>query len=338
MAVAIAWSAGGDEVWFVDSRERLESPSLRAVSLSGRERLLMRFPSEVHLEDVSRDGRVLVSLGSYRKSIFWHPGDAGPERDLTWLDASRAMDLSADGRLLLFHESGHGGGKSGAVYLRHLDGEAPPVRLGEGFGVALSPDGHWALTERDFSEALFLLPTGAGEPKRIGVGFHYTNWGSFFPDGKRIHVQGWEGDRPDRSFVVDIETGNVRPVTPEGIVAAAVLPDGKHVAALGAEKQIVLYPVDGGAPTIAPGPAEPGTLGRFIIEGRWLYATEFDGSEARVFRREIESGRRELWKTITPTDLAGLFNVEVIPSRDGRSYVYTCHRNTSSLYVLEGLK
>jgi hypothetical protein len=341
MPFQFAWSPGGDEVWFTDVRERFESAMLRAVRLSGEERLLplVRVPAHVDLYDVSREGRVLLGLGSYQKNVFWHRSDAAPEQDLTWLDASRAMDVSADGRRLLFHESGQGGGKTGAVYIRDLEGSAPPVRLGEGFAIVLSPDGKWALTQRQGSPGLFLLPTGAGEPRAIGGAIEYWNdVGSFFPDGRRVLVQGGEKGRPERSFVVDIETGDARPVTPEGVVATAVLPDGQRVAALDGERRILLHPVDGGEPTVAPGPPEPGELGRFIIEHRWFYATEFDGRKTRVFRRDIASGRRELWKTITPADPAGLRDVEVIPIGDGRSYVYTCHRTVSSLYVLEGLK
>ena len=66
-------------------------------------------------------------------------------RELSWFDWSSDRALSADGKLLLFDESGEGGGANGGVYLRPTDG-SPAVRLSEGLGVALSPDSAWALT------------------------------------------------------------------------------------------------------------------------------------------------------------------------------------------------
>jgi hypothetical protein len=55
------------------------------------------------------------------------------ERDLSLLDWSLLRDISPDGKLILFDESGEGGGAVHAVYVRRTDG-SPAVRLGEGVG------------------------------------------------------------------------------------------------------------------------------------------------------------------------------------------------------------
>ena len=74
------------------------------------------------LLDVGKEGNVLLTRGNDRAGIIGlAPGDA-KERDLSWLDWSVPGDLSADGRTVLFAETGEGGGPKYAVYLRKTDG------------------------------------------------------------------------------------------------------------------------------------------------------------------------------------------------------------------------
>jgi hypothetical protein len=54
---------------------------------------------------------------------------------------------------------------------------------------------------------------------------------------------------------------------------------------------------------------------------------------------ERETGRRELWKELMPSDSAGLLKIfGCYFSADGRSYAYTYGRNLSDLYLVEGVK
>ena len=53
------------------------------------------------------------------------------------------------------------------------------------------------------------------------------------------------------------------------------------------------------------------------------------------FRVEIETGRRELWKVITPSDTTGLSEIYAIQiSDDGESYYYTFSRKYSDLFLV----
>src|SRR5260370_8921271 len=97
--------------------------------------------------------------------------------------------LSADGKTILFQESGEGGGPKYAVYLRNTDG-SPAIRLGEGSGMSLSPDGKWALSRLNVTPSpLVLYPTGVGEMKRlnddginhVSIGFSTDGTGSALP-------------------------------------------------------------------------------------------------------------------------------------------------------------
>ncbi len=89
------------------------------------------------------------------------PG-AKQERDLSWFDASRILDISADGGTFCSRSSLTGLARNPAIYLRKTDG-SPAVRLGDGNRPALSPDGKWvACIVNDGPQTqLTLLPTGA---------------------------------------------------------------------------------------------------------------------------------------------------------------------------------
>ena len=50
----------GREVWFTAGKSG-EFKSLRAVTLDGKERLIARMLGQIDLEDVGRDGRVLLT-------------------------------------------------------------------------------------------------------------------------------------------------------------------------------------------------------------------------------------------------------------------------------------
>ena len=137
----LAWSPKGDEIWFGGAKAGGE-PALRAVTLSGKERMVVETPASMVLDDITRDRKVW--------SRWWirawgfpalAPG-AKQESDLSWFDASRVYDISADGKTILFVELSYGQARNPAIYLRKTDG-SPAVRLGDGNRPALSPDGKW---------------------------------------------------------------------------------------------------------------------------------------------------------------------------------------------------
>jgi Tol biopolymer transport system component len=334
----LAWSSGGDELWFAASQAGPHC-SLWAVNRSGRVRVLTRFPALARLQDISAAGRALVSLIDVRVGVIGLlPGDMR-ERDLSWLDFSLGADLSADGRMLVGTESGEGTKRERAVYLRRTDGASPPVRLGDGFALALSPDARWVLSRpQDKPTELVLLPTGAGESKRFpNEGIEYENVASWAADGQRILVMGRQKSRSWRSFVMDLD-GRVAPVTPEGVVAAAISPDGKRVAAVDPAGKILLYPVTGGDPLVAPGPPERGELGRWSTDGRSVFVTETEGVKVRVYQRDLTTGRRERLRDLAPADPAGISGLWPLLSADGRWFGYNFNRSLSNLYLVDGLK
>jgi eukaryotic-like serine/threonine-protein kinase len=339
-AVGLAWSPKGDEVWVTATLIGIDR-SVFAVPLSGNERLVARVPADLTLQDVMPDGRVLLARDSWRRGLIVHRAEDTSERDFTWLDWSYPVTLSNDGQTLLFREEGEAGGPTYAVYLRKTDGSAA-VRLGDGQSLALSPDGNWALACRgDKQTDLFLLPTGPGEPRTLKGHDIIHNAARWFPDGKRILIAGIEPNHGLRLYVQDIDSDKFEAISPEGTdgSAYALSPDGTAVAAMGPDGKPYLFPIPAGDPRPIKGllPGEVPVV--WGADGRFLYIYKGGELPAKVYRLEIASGNRTLWKQLMPPDPAGVeFVGPVLPTPDGSSYVYGYRRLLSDLYLVEGLQ
>jgi Tol biopolymer transport system component len=332
----LAWSPRGDALWFT-AAESGKSRSLHAVTLAGRSRAVLRAPGRLTLQDVAPDGRVLLSRDAVRFEIAGRPPGAEAQRDLSWLDGSLAQDLSEDGRTVLFSEGGEGGGAGYGVYVRSTDG-APAIRLGEGLPTALSPDGRWALTlRRSAPPEIVMLPTGAGEPKRIPR--HQLDdylWVHWMPDGRGLVINAAERGHGFRSYLQDVAGGPPRAVTPEGLWTQWVSPDGRSLAVSGTGTPISIQAIEGGSGQLVAG-ARPGDrLAHWGQDGA-LYVFRREEVPCRVYRLDLANGRRELFRTLSPTDPAGVVATnEVQFSADLEAYTYTYLRILSELYLLEG--
>ncbi len=332
----LAWSPRGDEVWFTGARSG-GSRSLYAVNLSGRLRLLHNGTGELALQDVSRDGRALLLDDPHRLEIIGFSARETPARDLAFLDYSAARDLSADGKLLLFDESGDGGGPKGSVYVRGTDGSAS-IRLGDGSGIAFSPDGrsvlaaHVGADRRHFA----LYPTGVGQPRMLSELPGEPQWPDWLPNGKGILVPLAEAGHGVRLYIQDVETGGVRAVSGEGVAlllySHLITPDSRSVAARGPDGKVHLYPLDGGSPGEIPGLEAGEDPIRWSADGRALFLYRSGEVPARVFRMDLASGRRELWRTLLPPD-----PTPPLLTADGSVFVCSYSRFLSTLYLVEGL-
>jgi serine/threonine protein kinase/Tol biopolymer transport system component len=341
-AQGVAWAPSGNEIWFT-ATEGGSNRALHAVTPSGRQRVVTRAPGVLTLQDIAGDGRVLLNHASERIGMYGLGAD-GKGRNLSWLDWSRAPCLSDDGGTVAFTEEAEGGGPGYSVYLRKTDGSSA-VRLGEGEAIALSPDGKWVLSAivRLDPTPLVLLPTGAGEPKPLPKDsiHHDAEPAAFFADGRRIVFVGSEPGHGRRTWVQDLEGGKARPVTPEGVVGTVLSPDGRLVAARGPDQKVALYPIDGGPAQPVEGIEPNSVLLRWSADPRFLYASSgIRGAlVAKVYRVEIASGRREVWKEFSlpdPTGLSGIGCSAITP--DGKTLVFTYSQQFSDLYLVDGLK
>jgi Tol biopolymer transport system component/predicted Ser/Thr protein kinase len=344
----LAWAPDGNEVWFTASELGLFH-YITAVTLSGKQRLVTRVPGSLVIFDIWRDGRVLLARADRRREVMSMSDGAEKERDLSWLDYSYPADLSADGKTLLFDEEGIGGGVrygdvqdlTYAVYVRNLDG-TPAIRLGEGSATALSPDQKWVIIASPTSpQQLRLLPTGAGETQSLTNDSINHQWVRWFPDGKRFCFAGNEPGRGVRLYTQDVSGGKPTPISPEGIDAQsfAVSPDGQSVIGIGPDQKGYLFSASGGEPRVVNG-IEPGdTPINWSQDGHSIYLYQTGEVPAKVYRLELATGKKTVWKQIAPLDPTGVSTIgPILITPDGKSYVYGFHRTVGDLYLVEGLK
>ena len=349
-ATGLAWSADGAEL-YVSGTDTTAPPSLYAVNIeSGAIRLVSRLTGSVALFDVSQKNELLLATGTWRAALVWKTPDGfgadgvvvpSAEKDTSWFDWSILADLSADGKTILFSETREGGGARAAVYLRHADQPAP-VRLADGVGDALSPDGKWALIHQ--GGKLVLIPTGTGDARELKIDGTFEAGADWFPDSRRVVVGGAIGKGPYQLHVIDTLDETAKAISPENIWsggsrAFAVSPDGRHVAGMSKEETIAIYPVDGGAAVPVPG-VEKGEIPiQWSADGASLLVHRPTALPARVHRVTLATGTRELWRELAPNDLAGVYRISpVLVTPNGDAWAYNAMRTLADLYVAEGLK
>jgi len=331
----LAWSADGREVWFTAGGWRANR-ALRAVSLSGREREVFASPSSLTLWDVASDGRVLLTHEEETRGVMGRPPGAPAERDLSYHDSSGLASLSPDGRWLLMADQF-------GLYLRATNDTSPLTDLGlaETYGDDVNNERMVVATGAAGSQ-LMLLPWGTSLPRTLpahGISAYYG--ALLFPDGRRLLFNGSLAREEIRAYVQDlVGEGKPQPLTPPRTKALAISPDGQWVAVTRSDPGIWLYPVAGAAPPRpVPGSKEDDRPAAWSADGKALWLFRRDTVPASVFRLDLESGQRQLWKTLIPPDPVGVYSIiqfKIAPGGDAYFYGYT--RVLSQLYVARDLR
>ena len=337
----LAWDPSGDSLWFSASEALEERESPRAVyrqSLSGSLRRVASESSDLTFHDVSREGALLLSRDGERYEIL--ANISGTVRDLSWLDFSRADDLSADGQSIVLTVEGEAAVKNYEVYLRKTDG-SPPIRLGEGYGSAISPDSQWVLAIAPFDNGadavpqLVLWPVGRGTKKILTQDdiAHYA--GGWFPDGNHVVFVGSRRGHPVQTWMQDLRGGPPRAITPEGIGGLRLSPDGKLLCAVDENGTISLYPVSGDKPTLLKGTEKGDSPVGWSENGQELYVSRSDYLPVKVYRIDRSTGKRELVRELSPADSAGVIPdiSSVFATPNGSTLVYSYFRLQSDLYM-----
>jgi WD40 repeat protein len=333
----LCWSKNGGEIW-ISGVQAGGDPGLYAVDLSGRQRLISQLAGRILLQDVARDGRVLISVGNSRVGILFVSPDSSSVRDLAWMDVSMPYDLSDDGKLLLFAELSYSQGRNSAIYVRKTDG-SPAVRVGWGAHPALSPDGKWVacIRHEEARSEVALLPTGPGESRTAGAeGMRYETV-EWYPDGKHVLITGAADGKPVRSWVASLEGGGLRPLTPEGVRATRISPDGLSYLVAGADK-LLLGAVSGGAP-MPLCDLEPGeSVIRWSGDGRYLFLRQTLRRDMRISRMAVATGRRETWREVKVPEVGAVFFGRAAMSADGTALACSFQHDIADLWVVTGLK
>jgi eukaryotic-like serine/threonine-protein kinase len=333
----LEWSPAGT-LWFTGTRTG-SAENLREVSLVGKERTITNVPGGMWLQDI-RNGAALMITHQIRIGIRGLAPGAKEERDLGWFGWALLRDISRDGKKILFEEEGDGGGPDYTVFLRDTDG-SPPVRIGTGLGGAISPDGKWVITKPAKENNLNLVPTGAGEARQLthdNISYRSIR---YLPDGKQLLASGIESGHGTRNYIIDLASGNAKPITPEGVSGTNLSPDGRSIAVVGPDGKWGVWPMDGGEMRTIPGLDSKYYVTGWTPDGTSLYALSGHDRDrtATVYRVNVTTGKMEKWKTFGEGSKVGVTGVGGPRfSSDGMAYAYVYSQDLSVAYVVKGLK
>jgi Tol biopolymer transport system component len=334
-AQGLAWAPSGREIWFTAAPSGV-SRAVYAVSLSGKVRLIAAFPGILTLCDISPSGRVLISRELLRSMMTAVVEGAPREQDLSWFDYTTAEGMSADGRVVLFDETGEGGGAHHAVYIRRANAPSA-IRVGEGFGMAVSPDGNWAVLKSDRDQTtLNLMPLSPGQPRTISARNLRYDCVRFFPDGKRILIAGSLAGGRERLYVQALDGSPPRPIdTHAFFMRPSISPDGRQIAGIDPDRRLMIINVATGQTKVVAA-SFPHILLRWSQTGKTLLA-QSDAVPAMLYRVDVETGKCKPWKEISPLDLANVSRMwPAYVSQDERTVVYSYARLLSELFVVDG--
>jgi len=339
----LAWAPGGAEVLFTACEAGADN-SLRGLSLEGQLRVVLSSTGRLVLHDLASDGRVLLERATVRSEIVFRRAGESEDRDLSWLDYSAVAGISPSGDTVLFYESGEGGGPEYTTFLRHTDG-SPPVRVGLGRALDVSPDGRLVLSVdiRD-PKALDLTPTGPGETRKIRIPeFVAHDDAGFLADSRRIFVTGRDDSGRRATWLTDVDGKDPRTLPlPEGrfLRQSTFSSDGsRFVAACPEGGASCRYDTAAGRPTPIPG-TEKGWMAVGIdTRGRLYYRTRKPVQSDRLLRLDPATGRATPLAELVPRDRAGAFGVlDVTVAANGEAWAYTLLRRLSDLHVVTGIR
>jgi hypothetical protein len=253
--LASGWDSIGGVAWDPDGRRALftaagrgMNSAVHAATLSGEVELVAQSTGRLRLHDVASDGRLLVTLDTWRlrTQVGEVPGrgdSAAAGADRSQSAFSLVTDLSADGRTLLMAELGDVAAENGA-YLTPADG-GPALRVGEGVPVALSPSGtRVALFEPAAAPALRLVSTTTQAAPRAAVGPIAVVLAGRWLDEDRLVVVGGASGAPPQLWLVTTDGAAPRPLTEPGLAGA--------VAVERASGRVAFVGPDGGLQVLAP--------------------------------------------------------------------------------------
>ena len=338
--IGLVWAPDDREVWFSTWTGDDADNGLFALDLAGHERLLLRGGGVYSIQDVARDGRLLMQRLDNRMRMY-RVAPGAPARDVGWLDGSEPYGISADGATLAFDESmGTGEQPDGyATYVRR--GDAPPVLVAHSFVSVLLPDASAVIAISGESAPLARVPTGTGAPSMLPRGaidrfdvndLMATSW-----DGRWLVVRAAAKNGAMRLWLQDLRGGDPAPVGPDTIAESRhhpVSPDGAWIA-FGADDRGVRLISTRGEPErkVAGAPGdEPISFRR---DGRALFVLAEGHYPRTVYLVDLATGRRSPWLTITAPDTGESQFLSIVIDADGDQAAYGVFTPQSDLYVIE---
>ncbi|MBV8865869.1 MAG: winged helix-turn-helix domain-containing protein, partial [Acidobacteriaceae bacterium] len=332
-AEGLAWSPSGKEIWFTASKEG-SSRSLYAVSRSAKVRKLSNQPLSLRLLDVSNDGHALLAIDDTR--MIMKAALSGSEAEISQFDFSHIDDITQDGNVLLFTDSGDAGGQHYSAYVYDQNSHIAK-RFGSGRALSLSSDGKQALTvDPQDRTALTITSIDSGKSIRVpGRAFRYQ-WARFLDNGKLMVGGSYPGQRLTICFQ-NIADGKLIPIADAPYLdEVAISPDKTKISGrLDGKTQIfdlVTKTVHSVLPQLSTMPVA------WSADGRSLYLLSLKDYSYSILKLNIDTNQAICWRTIAPQDagtFAGLAGFAAAPNSN--AYAYSLNLKLSRLYLVDGL-
>jgi eukaryotic-like serine/threonine-protein kinase len=332
-AEGIAWLPDGRALLLAGTEAGVSLQVYRA-DLSGRAEPVFPSPGALTVQDTRPDGRWLVTRDDLTNGLIGRSPGLSADRDLSWLDSSILPVVSADGRSVAFTDMS--GGAQYGVMLRKTDG-SPALRLGDGTAVAISRDARWVIGEIVTTPAQFwLYPAGAGDARRLNwAGLQSITSVAFFPGDTLLFVCGTPAGKGARCYRSPLDASALDPMTPEGVGAGLLGPDGSSVL-VRRKAEYLIYRAAGGNPVSVTAVGADSVI-RWSPDGRALWVQSGTPSRPQVDQVDVATGRRTPLLTIdAPATVFTSARLSV--ADDPRSYVYETRKWFSLLFTFSGMQ
>ncbi len=337
---SLAW-ASPHEVWFAAAEASGSQTAIFGLDLAGRQRLIYRAPGSITLHDISTTGDVLVSFDRGGRVAELLESGAEVPQDRSWRE-SGGPDAIAPNHALLIDNIGDSGGPKGSVYF-WPPGQSQPVRIADGSGLALSPDGSRALVASyESPPVVSIVPTGAGQRQVLDLGpVESVEWGGWLPDG-RLVIQVSRPNTGPAVVLVTADGVSPTPLLPAGVTLPPrsgnlISADGSRTLAVSETGDWVICGIVETTCRPAPGLGADDDVAGWAADGRSLFVFRNRIGSFQVDRVDLTSGRRVLWKPLRPLQPAVTGLRKVIAAPDGTVF-YGYSRSASQLYIIKGLK
>ena len=158
--------------------------------------------------------------------------------------------------------------------------------------------------------------------------------------GKELLATGIEAGHGVRNYLIDVQNGNSKIITPEGVAGAFPSPDARSTAVIGPDGKWGIWPLDGSGLRLIPDWTRSTTSQTGRRRGdRCMPWRDARSATADVLKVNIETGKMEPWKTFGRGRREGVTSTGgPLLSSDGSAYAYVYSQVLSQAYVVKGLQ
>jgi len=333
----LAWHPSGNEVWFTAATAGVDR-KLRAVSLRGRLRQVAEIPGGMILRDINPAGDVLILRPTLHMSMLRGSLPGKALRDISLLDWSSAVAIAADGKSILFYESGEGGGRNYSVYLYNADKDASE-RIASGRALDLSADGQWALTQKsDDATNVSLISLKDHKATVVNTNGAAYNWARFLGgrDCREIVAGVSDPGQSERLIEQELPDGKPIAVMSDLYLSDAIVDEaGRIVVGLGAKPGLAIADLDSKTVRYVE-PVQKVHPVAFAKDGR-LITSRRDHNSIILETLNLATGIVTPYSEVRANDTAGISVViGMFLAHDRQTFVYSAAEKASTLYLVSG--